>query len=357
MKQCNRCLFTEDIATIHEDGECNYCKLQDQLKANANPYDWPPILKKIKKKGFKNQYDCIVGVSGGADSSILLYMVVKWWDLRPLVVHFDNRWNTPMADNNIKVICDYLNVNSVTYKLDKEEFDNLNKSFLAAGTPDCDIPNDIAMTKISYQLADQYKIKYIMAGHDFRTEGSTPAKWTYMDSRYIQDVYRKYTGKELKNYPLFSITDQIKYGLKGIVHVRPFHYIEVNQRQRNSILDILKAQGWQDYGAKHCENTYTEWIGSYVLPKKFNIDKRIVYLSAQIRNNDLDKQEAKYWLQVTSEFDLTRIPVEYKEIVEKAPIQERTNFDRYNFRKYKFIFWLLMRLKVVPYTFYVKYCK
>lgn len=354
--ECKTCLFDSSFAKIHQDGECEYCKLQAQLKADADPALWPQKLKEIKQKGKGKQYDVVVGISGGMDSSILLYKTIMHWGLRPLVIHFDNRWNTLAADNNVKLLTDYFNVNSIVYKLDKQEFDNLNKSFLWAGTTDCDIPNDIAMSKISYKVAEDYGIKYILNGHDFRNEGSTPAKWTYMDSEYLKDVYRQYNKKEIVNYPLVTIWDQIKYGLKGIQHVRPFHYVELSYIQRQQILDILRAKGWQDYGAKHCENTYTEWLGCDVLPNKFGIDKRKTYLSAQIRNGDLTKQEAKERISHPMEFDAKRIPAEYHALVAGAPIRNRAIFRHYDYRKWRPIFWILMKLGVVPRTMYVKYC-
>lgn len=357
LQECAICVFTSDIAKINEDnGICEYCELQEKLKADAKPHLWPSIVRKMKEKGKKNQYDVVVGISGGADSSILLLKTVTEWELRPLVIHFDNRWNATQADNNIKVICDLFNVNSITYKLDKQEFDNLNKAFLWAGTPDCDIPNDIAMSKISYQVAEQYGIKYILNGHDFRNEGSTPAKWTYMDSKYMKDVYNKYTGKELVNYPLVTIWDQIKYGFLGIEHIRPFHYIEVSKGQRYEYLNFLKNHGWQDYGGKHCENIYTEWIGCDVLPNKFKIDKRRTYLSAQIRNGDIIKGQAKQMLSQPMKFDKKKIPDEYHALVAGSPVRDRKIFAHYDFKAWRPVFWILWKLGVVPRTFFKKYC-
>ncbi len=221
--------------------------------------------------------------------------------------------------------------------------------------PDADIPNDIAMTKLMYQTADQYGIKYILNGHDFRTEGSTPASWTYMDAKYIQSVYFKYTGKQLENYPLFTFSDQIKYGLKGIKNIRPFHYIKDRVRMETDMKDLI---GWQDYGGKHCENVYTEFVGSYLLPKKFKIDKRIVYLSAQVRSGALNKEQAKEIFAKKPKFDLSKLG-QYENKIERLiryPYMERSDFDRYDFKKYKTIIWLLAKFNVVPYTFYKKYC-
>ena len=352
MRECPRCLFTEDIATIG-DKQCNYCDLHDQLEAQAKPEDLNKIIAKIKRAGKRNQYDCLVGISGGLDSSTLLYWAVIRAGLRPLVIHFDNGWNVPQAEHNMAKLVEKLSVSSITYKLNREEYDNLNRAFLAAGTPDCDIPNDIAMTKLMYETADKYGIKYILNGHDFRTEGSTPAKWTYMDARYIQDVYRRYMGEELVNYPLFTFADQIMYALKGIKQVRPFHYMidRVNiERQMKHMI------GWQDYGGKHCENIYTEYIGAHVLPVKFGIDKRIVYLSAQVRSGTISKAAAKIKMTLRPTFDLSKLNERTCE-PDMRIIRDRSTFDHYDFKKWRAVIWILAKLRVVPYTMYAKYCK
>ena len=348
-------MFTEDFAKIHDDGVCEYCKLQDKLASQAINFDC--VLSKVKKAGKGKKYDCLMGISGGADSSVLLYLAVKVWGLRPLVIHLDNRWNLDIAQNNMKVITDYLSVPLIVYYPDKQEYDQLNNSFLMAGVPDADIPNDIAMTKLSYETAAKNGIKYLLLGHDLRREGSTPAKWTYMDAKYIQSVYRYWTGKELKNYPLFTFWDQIKYAFKGIKQVRPFHFGDFD---RAKVLAHLRAIGWKDYEAKHCENINTEYVGSYLLPKKFNIDKREVYLSAEIRSGLLTKPEARIKLAKEVTFDLDKLGHRRDEIlsmVERSGIGSRDEYPRYNFRRWKVVIWLLAMFKVVPYTFYKKYAQ
>lgn len=355
MKECITCLFTEDFAKIHDDGECEYCKLQQRLADQAKDFD--KVLAKVKRAGKGKQFDCLMGVSGGADSSVLLYLAVRRWGLRPLVIHFDNGWNLPLADANMKLVTEYLSVPLIKVYPDKQEYDKLNEAFLVAGTPDADIPNDIAMTKLSYQIAAQHNIKYLLLGHDLRREGNTPAKWTYMDARYIQSVYRSYTGLELKNYPLFTFWDQIRYGFKGIKQVRPFHFGDFGYE---SVLNHLRSIGWQDYEAKHCENIYTEFVGSYLLPQKFNIDKRKVYLSAQIRSGLISKEAAKEKMKSGVVFDTNKLGKMKDYILtlaDKSPVNPREKFDRYNFKKWKFVIWLLAVFKVVPFSFYAKYTK
>ncbi len=341
--------MTTDISEI-KDELCNFCVLHRTIEANC--IDFNPVLEKIKNN--KNKYNCLIGISGGLDSSTLLYTAVKIWNLKPLVIHFNNHWNTPIATENMIKLVKKLNVDFIQYYVNKEEYDNLNKAFLMAGTPDCDIPNDIAMTKLMYETAEKYNIKYILNGHCYKTEGSTPLKWTYMDAKYIKDVYRKFFNKELENFPLFTFTDQYHYSQLGIEQFRPFHYKNVDRFKLDQ--EMKEFIGWESYGYKHGENIYTDFIGSYLLPKKFGIDKRIVYLSAKIRSGLLTKDEAKNYLNVESNFDINTIGNEYLDLI-NSPIVERENYDRYNFKEANWLIYYLYLLGTVPYTFYTKYSK
>lgn len=355
-RECPRCLLTSDIVYVPENRQCEYCDIHDKLEKSSNPTDFKRQIEAIRS--IQGQYNCLIGISGGLDSSVLLYAAVRHWGLRPLVIHFDNHFNTPEADHNIDQLIKKLNVNFIRYYVDKNEYDTLNDAFLAAGVPDADIPNDIAMTKLMYDTASKYGIKWILNGHDFREEGSTPAKWTYMDARYIQDVYFQHTGLRLENYPLFTFLDQIKAGLKGIRQLRPFHYNLSRKELENEMIEDI---GWKSYGAKHGENIYTEFVGAHLLPVKFNIDKRIVYLSAQVRSGIMDKSEAKLIMKIKPSFSFNKFGSEKMKAhiaaMMSCRIQDRANFKRYDFRKYKLIIWILKVMKVVPETFYIKYAK
>lgn len=348
--ECPRCLFTSDIAKIGPD-QCEYCDIHDSLEQQSNPLELNRQLNKIRKK--KGKYNCIMGISGGKDSSVLLYTAVKAWGLRPLAIHFDNGWNTETATGNMERMLARLGVDSITYKAHKEEYDTLNEAFLFAGVPDADIPNDIAMTKLMYETADKYGIKYILNGHDFREEGSTPRGWTYMDAEYIRSVYRFYTNSELKHYPLFTFKDQIMYSLKGIKNIRPFHFMPNRQYLTKQMIEFCD---WRSYGAKHCENIYTEFVGAYLLPHKFKIDKRIVYLAAQVRTGTISKEDAKTALAHKYPIDMAR----FKGIdLSLIGPEKRTHkdFKTYNFKRLRPFIWLMAKMKIVPYTFFVKYCK
>lgn len=351
--KCKRCLFTSEIAKMGKE-QCEYCDIHDALSSQSNPDNLYKELDRIKKDGKGKKYDCLIGISGGLDSSLLLYLAVRKFGLRPLVIHFDNLWNTQAAKDNMDNLVRIMGVDSIFYKIDNYEYTDLCLAFLHAGLPDADIPNDIAMTKLMYDTADKYGIKWILNGHDFRTEGSTPRKWTYMDAKYIQSVYRWYTKKELKNYPLFTAKDQILYGFKGIKQIRPFHYIPDRHKYEVAMKEEIQ---FKEYGGKHAENIYTEFVGSSLLPQKFGIDKRIVYLSAMVRSGKMSRQEAELILEIKPRFDMNKLGEFGLSIIKatESEIQDRSNFDKYNFSKYRLVWWLLAKLKIVPYTFYIKY--
>ena len=354
--QCNVCLFDESFVKIHDDGECEMCKLQTTLR-NQSREPFANVAQRIKKKGEGKKYDCLVGISGGEDSSVLLYLAVKVWHLRPLAIHFDNHWNTPEANNNIEVLIKNLNVNFIRYHVDKKEYDTINDALLWAGVPDADINNDVAMARLMDLTCKLYGIKYILNGHSFREEGSSPAAWSRIDSKYLENIYKKYTGMKLINYPIYTIWHQITAGLLGIKQVRPFHHEKID---RTEILATLKWWGWKPYGPKHSENYYTLFVGGYLLPKKFKIDKRKTYLSAQIREGMITKEQAKEFLLDESEFNLDILGADKERImrlVNLSPIRDRKIYGGYNFKRWKPLLWILAKLKIVPWTFYIKYTK
>lgn len=345
--ECSNCLITNNLCNF-ENNICEFCKLHKEL--DTKNLDFNPIREKIKS--VKGKYNCIIGISGGLDSSTMLYAAVKKWDLFPLVIHFNNHWNTDNATHNMIELIKKLNVDFIEYYVNKEEFDNLNKAFLLAGTPDCDIPNDIAMTKLMYETCEKYNIKYILNGHCYKTEGTTPKAWTYMDTKYIKDVYRKFYKKELVNYPLFEFKDQLYYNTLNIEQIRPFHYQNVDRFKLDE--EMKEFINYKSYGWKHGENSYTDFIGSYLLPRKFGIDKRIVYLSARIRTGLLTKDEARNILNCEPSFDTDIIGDEYMDLID-SPIVDRSEYDSYNFKEANWMIYYIYLCGTVPYTFYIKY--
>lgn len=371
--QCKRCLMDTSIADVklNENGTCNFCDLHDSLEKSSQSFDWYKRVKKIKREGKK--YDCLIGISGGLDSSLLLEYTVKKWHLKPLVIHFQNNWNVPEAEHNMKVMVDSLGVDFIEYKINQQEYDDLCLSFLLASVSDADIPNDMAMGEMMLRTANQYGIKYIFNGHNFRTEGSSPLCWSYMDAKYVDSVFKRFnSNKPLQNYPLLTFWKQLYYtAVKGIRQERPFYYMNIDfeaEKQR-----LATVYGWKDYGGKHMENIYTAFIGAYYLPKKFGIDKSILYNSALIRSGKLRKEDVKavdsgfkdewvdmvcYRLGIKRHKALGSRGYSLDEIMQ-LKWNTFEDYETYHnmFKRYRWLFWILTKMHLLPYNFYHKYCK
>jgi N-acetyl sugar amidotransferase len=280
---------------FNEEGKCTFCEIHDELdskyplnESTSNVLN--DIVAQIKKSGNNKAYDCIVGVSGGKDSSFALVKVVEL-GLRPLVVHFDNGWNSEVAVQNIKNLCEKLKLDLHTHVADWEEFRDLQKSFLYASVPEGEVPTDFVITSVLTQLAAKEKIKYIIQGNTFRTEGTTPLSWTYQDPKYINTIHKKFGKKKIKSFPIMTTSQFLYYSfIKRIRHIRLLYFMPYNEEE--SVDFLTKNYNWKNYGGKHFESTYTKFFQSYILTRKFNIDKRKLHYSALIRSNQMDRDIA-----------------------------------------------------------------
>jgi N-acetyl sugar amidotransferase len=268
-----------------ENGICNYYyefinKLKIRIPSpDVAKKELNSLVRKIKRAGTRKQYDCIIGVSGGVDSTYTAFLV-KSLGLRPLAVHLDNGWDSELAVKNVENILNTLGIDLYTEVLDWEMFKDLQLSFLKASTPDGEIPTDHAILAVLYKAAAQFKVKYIISGMNFRSEGMLPPSWArgYLDWKYIRSVQKIFGTKSLENFPHLSVLRFIYYNLiKGIRSISILNYIEFN---RNEALNIIQTKlGWRNYGGKHHESVYTRFYQSYILPTKFNIDKRKAHLT------------------------------------------------------------------------------
>ncbi len=294
---CTKCLMDDTVPGISFDknGECTFCKIHNNLEnkfpLNENTENIvKEIVGKIKSDGKNKEYDCILGVSGGRDSTYTLYKAVQL-GLRPLAVHFDNGWNSEIAVQNIKRATEILNVDLHTHVANWEEFKNLQRSFLLASVPDAEVPTDWIIFSVLFKEAANYNVKYIIHGHSFRTEGTTPLGWTYMDGRYVRDVQKHFSKLKLKSFPNMSMTKYINYSLiKRIKQVRLLYYYPYHEIEVMKILE--EKLNWKNYGDKHHESKYTAFFQAYILTRKFNIDKRKLHYSAKIRNGQLPREAA-----------------------------------------------------------------
>ena len=374
-KTCARCILDDTVNDIWFDvqGECKYCKIHDELE-KAHPLgpnlaiELDKKIAKIKKAGIKKRYDCIVGISGGRDSTYTL-LKAKELGLRPLAVHFDNGWNTDISVRNIKKACEKLDVDLYTIVADWEEFKDLQVSFLKSSTPDADIPTDYAIYSVLYDVANKEGVKYILNGHSFRTEGTSPISWTYMDPLYVNDVHKKFGKiKKIKSFPHMTVAKlQYFIWLKGIREFRLMEFIDYNKKKVDVVLK--KELDWEYYGGHHHENHYTKFFQSYYLPQKFNIDKRKTELSALIRSGQITRKEALaeveaspyHFEQETVDYAINKLGISKKEwqIIMNTQTKSHDNYKTL-LSLIKVMKWpikIATQMNVLPKILYLKYAR
>ncbi len=372
MKICTRCIYDSRVPKISfdENGICNYCKLSDSLKdqyqtgSEEGEKNFLKIVEQIKKDGKGKKYDCVVGVSGGVDSSYMIHYCVEL-GLRPIAVHYDNTWNSSIATENIRKTLSKLNIDLYTHVVDNKESDDIFKSFFFAGVPEIDAPTDLGFAETHYRVASKYKIKYILEGHSFMQEGVSPLSTMYFDGMYIKDIHKKFGKLKMRSYPLMDFKSFMKWTLfKRIKKIRPYWYI--NYTKAEAIKLLQEKYDWQYYGGHHLENRMSAFMHSYYLPQKFKIDQRNNSLSALARNGFITREEA---LRIYSEpphmeselvaYFKKRLDFsdqEFEEIMSRPPKSYR-DYKTYKkrFERLRPLFYILAKANLVPMSFYIKY--
>lgn len=278
--------------TFDEKGVCNFChQAQRELKLieSLNVID---LVNEIKEYGKDKKYDCLIGLSGGVDSSFTLHNAVAL-GLRPLCFSVDNGWNDPKADENIMRLVEGLKVPFLRYVIDVAKFRDLQAAFMKAGLPNLEIPTDHILMATTYEVAAEYGIKYVVSGGNVATESIMPASWGYnaRDLVHIKDVYKRMTGKILTGLPMCSLLKWNYYRwIKGIKIVYLLDCIDYNKNDAAALL--AEKYGWQEYGDKHCESVFTNWFQSFWLFEKFSIDKRKAHLSSLINSGQMTRDDA-----------------------------------------------------------------
>lgn len=371
--RCTRCLYDDSIEgiTFDADGMCSYCHIHDQFceeypTGSEGVMRLSEIINKIKHDGRGKDYDVIVGFSGGCDSSYMLKLAVEW-GLRPLAVHWDNSFNTEIAEQNMKNVTKKLGVKLYTYQVDPEEMADINLSFLKAGVSDVDIPNDIALTTVLYRAAEKYDIKYIFNGHSFRTEGIAPLNWTYMDGKYIESVHKQYGNLPMKTFPNLWMKDFIRWTLKGIKRIRPLYYVDYNKEEVKEML--AKELGWKWYGGHHLENKYTAFVCNDYLPDRFDVDCRVLGYSGLIRSGQMKRIDAELELakspaskdsdveEIRKRLDITKNAMHsYLDSVLRWSHEDFKTYHSF-FKRTRPFWWLMYKLNRIPKSFYLKYTK
>lgn len=299
-QQCTRCVMdtTDPQITFNNKGECNLCteflnkRIHHNYQGAKSDQQLEEIVSEMKKAGKNKKYDCIIGLSGGIDSSYVAYLA-KEKGLRVLAVHMDNGWNSEEAVQNIRNIATKLNIDYESYVLDWEEFRDVQLAFLKASVPEAETPTDIAIPAAMHKIAAKYGVKYIISGGNMATEGILPKSWHYnaKDLRYFNHIIKKFSTKKVKKFPTFGFLKEFYYKMfKGIKIIYVLNYVPY---EKDKAVDFLKEKlDWKYYGGKHYESKYTGFIQSYYLFKKFNIDYRKATLSTQICTGEISREEA-----------------------------------------------------------------
>jgi len=299
-QQCAISVFdniADPLITFDKDGICNYYydfkKGRDEhLKTGEQgKKELEQLIAKIKEDVKGNDYDCIMGLSGGVDSSYVAYLAHQY-GLRPLAVHFDNGWNSELAVMNIQNIVSKCNLDLHTLVVDWEEFKDLQLAYLKASVVDIEVPTDHAIGATLAKLALKHKIKYMLSGSNVNTELIIPKSWIYNKSDYVNllDIYKKYGTKKLKTYPLNNLILKRKSAMAGVQQLNILNYVDYDKSAAKEV--ITKELSWRDYGGKHYESRFTKFYQAYILPEKFKIDKRKAHLSNMIFSGQMTKEEA-----------------------------------------------------------------
>lgn len=306
-QQCTRCVMDTTAAdiTFDEAGVCSYCteflqrsshiihEASDQKEARLNA-----LLARVKAQGQGKPYDCIVGVSGGVDSSWTL-VEVKRLGLRPLAVHMDNGWNSELAQNNISNLVQTLGVDLYTHVIDWEEYRGLMQAFFDADVVDVELLYDNAMQAVNYQQASKFGIKSILAGTNEATEGMLmPPGWNWFkhDKRNIYALAKRGGVKAHQSFPAIGTLDFMRFKfVRGIQWISFLDYLPFNKFEA---LDALEANyGYKRYPYKHYESVFTRFYQGYILPKKFGVDKRKLHLSTLVASGQLSREDALQGLE------------------------------------------------------------
>ncbi len=298
---CTRCIMdtTDNEIEFDEKGVCNHCRQYDRLAkqylftGNDGEKELQKIFAKIKEKGKGKEYDCIIGLSGGVDSTYTAY-IAKKYGLRLLAVHFDNGWNSELSVKNIENIVKKLGLDLQTYVIDWEEFKDLQLSFFKAGVLDIELLTDHAIIAAMYRLTDEMGIKYILSGHNIATEAILPRSWAHLktDLINIKSIQKRYGKTKIRNFPTadtFKLNLWYKY-VKGIKLIMVLNYINYIKKDAMSIIE--NELEWKYYGGKHHESIFTRFYQAYILPNKFGIDKRKAHLSSLICSGQITREEA-----------------------------------------------------------------
>lgn len=305
-QECVRCVMdtSDPWITFNDAGLCNHCQAYDAYIATMGTAEdrqrkLEQLVDQLKARGKGKDYDCIMGLSGGVDSSYLAWFAVKKLGLRPLVVHVDAGWNSELAVNNIQNIVQRLNLDMHTLVIDWPEIRDLQRAYFLSGIANLDVPQDHAFIASLYSEARKYGIKDILNGGNMQTESILPNAWGYdaSDAVSLKAIHKKFGTVKLKNYPTINVFQKMLYYphiQKMRVH-RPLELIDYTKDGAKKLL--IEDLGWRDYGGKHYESVFTKFFQAHYLPTKFGYDKRLAHYASLVVSGQMTREQAQGELQ------------------------------------------------------------
>ena len=332
---CNRCIMdsiNDPDILINDDGVCNHCTTFDfefnKLPKGINrEKELESIIKKIKLKGIGRKYDCLLGVSGGVDSSYLAYLC-SIYGLRPLIIHFDNGWNSELSVLNIQNLLDKLGFDFETLVINWDEFKDLQLSYFKAGVVDLEFPTDHAILASMFKIAKKHKIKFVLSGHNVVTEGTyLPKSWVHskLDYLNLKDIHKQYGSIKLKTYPYLSFIKRLyNFYNSQFEYIQLLNLLEYNKFEVKK--KLVSELSWKDYGGKHFESIFTRFYQGYILPNKFNIDKRVFHYSCLVQSEQITREQAIKLLQEPI-YDINLLESDKKYVLKKLNFNEATFED------------------------------
>ena len=347
---CKNCVMdtTDSKITFNIEGVCDHCQTFDKdikPKWDTGEQGHQRLLKivdKIKIEGKNKDFDCIMGMSGGIDSSYLLYIMKEKYNLRPLVFHVDAGWNSQIAVNNIERLVDGLNLDLFTEVINWEEMKDLQLAYFKSGVSHIDTPQDHAFFATMYQFASKHNVNTILTGGNYSTECiRNPIEWMYYQSDSIQlrDIHKKFGQKKIKSFPITNILWHKIYlpYIKKIKVIRPLDYIPYHKEKAMQML--VDKFGYQKYPQKHFESRFTRFYESYWLFKRFGYDTRRVQYSSLILTNQMSRDEALEKLK-TLPYDEQKIKNDFEYISNKLSIdidelQHYMDMEKRTYKDYK----------------------
>lgn len=365
MRSCNFCLLNDEIVSkidFDKYGQCSYCRtaLASLDKGKLGNNVWLPNIEGHKKlfstiekmkSSKEGKYDCIVGLSGGLDSSFLVFKC-KEWGLNPLIIHVDTGWNSELSVHNIECLISYTNFDLFTYVVDWKEMREVQKAFLNSGISNLDIPQDHIIFAVLRKLAVKHNVKYFMSGGNLATESILPNEWLApaIDSWFLADIIRKFCKIRIKKIPRIGFFNY--FFIQPFIHktktVRPLNLMKYDKK---CAIDALVSIGWKPYKYKHGESRFTRLFQDYILIRRFGIDKRYAHLSSLIVSDQLTREEA-YDLLKSDLYDEVNLENDIKYFIDKLHTT-REEFEywmtipRKNYSDFKNWQWAYVLIKAV----------